>query len=406
MAHFGIMAKSNPARRYLWTGVARNGTPLNGEIMASNDVRARVELRRRGITPVRVERPWRLPQRIPAKTITLVLRQMATLIHAGIPLLAALDTLAKTQSLSTVSRALLEMRNELQMGRSLAQSMQQHPSLFDRMTCTLVAAGEQAGLLDLMLERIASYREKMLAIRSKVHSAMAYPLAILAIAGIVTILMLTLVIPAFETTFSSFGAALPWPTRMLINLASTFQTYGLWLITLLTLGIVAVYHSWQQRPHWQTRTDGWLLRLPGIGKLLQQAALARWSQTLASLIGAGIPLLDALGPAGDSAGNRCFIAPTRQIQQLLQQGTSFSSSLSGHPVFSALTVQMVAVGEASGTLDDMLRKIADIYEREVNDTVSTLSNLMEPLMMLFLGLIIGGMVIAMYLPIFQLGNVL
>lgn len=400
------MAESNQTRRYLWTGVARNGTPLNGEIMAASDVRARVELRRRGITPVRVERPWRLPRRAPDKTITLVLRQMATLIHAGIPLLAALDTLAKTQELASISRALLEMRSELQMGRSLAQSMQQHPSLFDRMTCTLVAAGEQAGLLDLMLERIASYREKMLAIRGKVRSALAYPAAILGIAAIVTVLMLTLVIPAFESTFSSFGAALPWPTRMLIDIARVFQAYGLWLIALSTFGLAAAYRAWRQRPLWQARTDVWLLHLPGIGKLLRQAALARWSQTLSSLISAGIPLLDALSPAGDSAGNRCFIAPTRQIQRLLQQGTSLSASLSSQPVFSALTIQMVAVGEASGALDEMLTKIADIYEREVNDTVSTLSNLLEPLMMLFLGLIIGSMVIAMYLPIFQLGNVL
>ncbi len=406
MTRSGIMAESNQTRRYLWTGVARNGTPLNGEIMAASDVRARVELRRRGITPVRVERPWRLPRRAPDKTITLVLRQMATLIHAGIPLLAALDTLAKTQELASISRALLEMRSELQMGRSLAQSMQQHPSLFDRMTCTLVAAGEQAGLLDLMLERIASYREKMLAIRGKVRSALAYPAAILGIAAIVTVLMLTLVIPAFESTFSSFGAALPWPTRMLIDIARVFQAYGLWLIALATFGLAAAYRAWRQRPLWQARTDDWLLHLPGIGKLLRQAALARWSQTLSSLISAGIPLLDALSPAGDSAGNRCFIAPTRQIQRLLQQGTSLSASLSSQPVFSALTIQMVAVGEASGALDEMLTKIADIYEREVNDTVSTLSNLLEPLMMLFLGLIIGSMVIAMYLPIFQLGNVL
>lgn len=395
-----------PTRRYLWSGIAPNGAPLNGEINASSEVRARVALRQRGVIPVRIERPWRLPQRIPDKATALLLRQLATLIHAGIPLLTALDMLAKTQELTPVSSILLEIRNELQMGRSLAQAMQQHPALFDRMTCTLVAAGEQAGLLDQMLERIAAYREKMLAIRSKVRSALAYPIAILAIAGVVTVLMLTLVIPSFESTFAAFGAALPWPTRMLMGAANIFQSYGPLLAITSAGGLWLAFRTWQKRPSWQIRTDHWLFNTPAIGKLLRQAALARWSRTLSSLISAGIPLLDALGPAGDSAGNRCFLAPTRQIQRQLQQGVSLSVCLTGQPVFSALAVQMVAVGEESGALDEMLRKVADIYEREVNDTVSTLGNLLEPLMMVVLGLLIGGMVVAMYLPIFQLGNVL
>lgn len=394
------------SKRYRWSGMASNGTPLQGEILATNDVHARIELRRRGVTPIRLERPWRLPERVPDKVVTLMLRQMATLIHAGIPILSAMDTLAKTQSLNVVSRVLLEMRNELQMGRSLAESMQQHPRLFDALTCTLVAAGEQAGLLDLMLERIATYREKMLAIRGKVHSAMAYPIAILTIAVVVTVLMLTLVVPAFESTFASFGTTLPWPTRLLIDIASALQTYGLAVAGLMGCGLWLTYRHWQHDVAWQRTTDRWLLRLPILGRLLLQAALARWSQTLASLISAGIPLLNALQPAGDSAGNRSFLGPTRQIQRQLQQGMSLSASLQGQPIFSALTVQMIAVGEESGSLDTMLQKTAEIYEREVSDSVAALSSILEPVMMAMLGLLIGGMVVAMYLPIFQLGNVL
>ena len=400
------MADRAVSKRFRWSGITANGTPLQGEILAANDVHARIELRRRGVTPIRLERPWRLPERVPDKVVTLVLRQMATLIHAGIPLLSALDSLAKTQSLTAVSRVLLEMRSELQMGRSLAESMQQHPRLFDALTCTLVAAGEQAGLLDLMLERIAAYREKMLAIRGKVRSALAYPIAILSIAAVVTILMLTLVVPAFESTFASFGTALPWPTRLLIDTASALQTYGLAAAGLMGCSIWLAYRQWQQSASWQRTTDRWLLRLPIVGRLLLQAALARWSQTLASLISAGIPLLNALQAAGESAGNRSFMGPTRQIQRQLQQGVSLSASLQGQPIFSALIIQMIAVGEESGSLDTMLRKTAEIYEREVSDTVAALSSILEPLMMAMLGLIIGGMVIAMYLPIFQLGNVL
>jgi len=394
------------SKRFRWSGITANGTPLQGEILATNDVHARIELRRRGVTPIRLERPWRLPERVPDKVVTLVLRQMATLIHAGIPILSALDTLAKTQSLAAVSRVLLEMRTELQMGRSLAESMQQHPRLFDALTCTLVAAGEQAGLLDLMLDRIATYREKMLAIRGKVRGALAYPIAILSIAAVVTVLMLTLVVPAFESTFASFGTALPWPTRLLIDTARALQTYGLAAAALMGGSLWLGYRHWQQSAVWQRATDRWLLRLPIIGRLLSQAALARWSQTLASLISAGIPLLNALQPAGESTGNRSFIGPTRQIQRQLQQGVSLSASLQGQPIFSALTIQMIAVGEESGSLDTMLRKTAEIYEREVSDTVAALSSILEPLMMAVLGLIIGGMVVAMYLPIFQLGNVL
>lgn len=400
------MTDSSRSRRYQWTGLAQNGTPLHGDINASSDVRARVELRRRGITPIRVKRPWGIAPRIPAKTITLVLRQLATLIHAGIPLLSALEIIAKTQEFSAVRRVLLDMRANLQMGRGLSQSMQEHSTLFDTLTCTLVSAGEQAGLLDVMLERIATYREKMLAIRSRVRSALAYPVAILGIAIIVMILMLTLVVPAFENTFRSFGAALPWPTRLLMDGAHAIHDYGL-LFGAMASGLGwLLYQRWSRRPSWQIQTDRWLLRLPGIGPLLQQAALARWSQTLCSLLSAGIPVLDALAPAGQSAGNRCFMIASQKIHRQLQQGISLSASLQSQSVFSPLIVQMVAVGEESGALDHMLNKVAAMYEQEVSDTVTMLGNLLEPLMMVVLGLLIGGMVVAMYLPIFQLGNVL
>ena len=397
---------SDGLKRFDWTGIAQNGAMLKGEIRAANDMRARVALRQRGITPIKLVRPWRRPPGLSRKTISLILRQLATLINAGVPLLNAMALLAKSQDQSTASQILLQIRTDLQMGASLAQAMQQHPEAFDALTCTLVAAGEQSGLLEVMLERIASYHEKMQAIKGKIRSALAYPIAILGIAFTVSLLLLWLVVPAFEQSFSSFGAALPWPTQLMIDGSNMLREYGLLLSVFVGIAGFALYRQWQTHPGWQTQTDVWLLRLPILGSLFQKAALARWSQTLASLISAGIPLLDALGPAGDTAGNRCFISASRKIRQQLQQGASLSAAMRQQPVFNALPIQMVAIGEESGALDDMLRKVADIYEREVNDLVSMLSSLLEPLMMVVLGLVIGGMVIAMYLPIFQLGNVL
>lgn len=399
-------AESDALRRFDWTGIAQNGTLLKGEIRAANDMRARVALRQRGITPIKLARPWRRQPGLSRKTTGLILRQLATLIHAGVPLLAAMELLAKSQDHAVATQILLQMRTDLQMGSSLAQAMQQHPDAFDTLTCTLVAAGEQSGLLDVMLDRIANYHEKMQAIKGKIRSALAYPIAILGIAFTVSLLLLWLVVPAFEQSFSSFGAALPWPTQLMINGSNALREYGLFALGLLGIAGYALYRQWQTNPAWQTRTDQWLLRLPILGGLLQKAALARWSQTLASLISAGIPLLDALGPAGDTAGNHCFIGASRKIRLQLQQGASLSAAMRQQTVFSALPIQMVAIGEESGSLDDMLRKVADIYEREVNDLVSMLSSLLEPLMMVVLGLIIGSMVVAMYLPIFQLGNVL
>ena len=398
--------ESDSLRRFGWTGITQNGALLKGEIRAANDMRARVALRQRGITPIKLVRPWRRQPTISRKAIGLILRQLATLIHAGVPLLAAMELLAKSQDQALASQMLLQIRTDLQMGSSLAQAMQQHPEAFDVLTCTLVAAGEQSGLLDVMLERIASYHEKMQAIKGKIRSALAYPIAILGIAFIVSLLLLWLVVPAFEQSFASFGAALPWPTQLMIDGSNALREYGLLFFGLTGSVGVALYRQWQANLAWQTRTDGWLLGLPILGSLFQKAALARWSQTLASLISAGIPLLDALGPAGDTAGNRSFIDASRKIRLQLQQGASLSVAMRQQAVFSALPIQMVAIGEESGSLDDMLRKVADIYEREVSDLVSMLNSLLEPLMMVVLGLIIGGMVIAMYLPIFQLGNVL
>lgn len=392
--------------RFQWSGVGANGASLSGELLASSEVRARIELRRQGITPTRVGRSRRRSRRLPAKTVAFLLRQLATLIRAGVPILSALDIIARSQEKPEATRLLLQVRTDLQTGAALATALGRHPEQFDELTCTLVAAGEQSGLLDVMLSRIADYQEKMLAIRGKMRSALTYPAAILAVALTVTILMLLYVVPAFESSFSSFGAALPRPTRLIIDGSAALRDYGFVVAALLAALAFALVRQWRRNERWREATDRWQLKMPVLGPLLRRAGLARWSRTLASLYAAGIPLLDTLVPAGDATGNRLFQQASQTLRQKISQGDSLSRALARETGFSPLLVQMVAIGEESGTLDDMLSKVADIYDREVDESVALLGTLMEPLLMVVLGGIIGGLVIAMYLPIFQLGSVL
>ena len=392
--------------RFQWSGIGSTGAGLSGEVFASSEVNARIELRRQGITPTQVNRRRRRAPRLTAKTVAFLLRQLATLIRAGVPILSALDIIARSQEQPEATRLLLQIRTDLQTGSALASALARHPDSFDELTCTLIAAGEQSGLLDVMLTRIADYQEKMLAIRGKLRSALTYPAAILSIALIVTVLMLIYVVPAFENSFSSFGAALPLPTRLIIDGSAAIRDYGLIAAALLAACGGALVHLWRQNPRWQETTDRWQLRLPILGALLRRAALARWSRTLAGLYAAGIPLLDALVPAGNATNNGVFKQASQILHQQIRQGDSLSRALTRQTAFPPLLVQMVAIGEESGALDDMLNKVADIYEREVDDAVAQLGTLMEPLLMVILGGLIGGLVIAMYLPIFQLGAVL
>lgn len=392
--------------RFRWVGISGDGSTCRGEVQATSEARARISLRQQGITPTRVGRSWRRASRVPAKTVCFILRQLATLIRAGVPIIAALEIIARSQESPAATHQILQVRSDLQMGTPLSTALARHPGTFNTLTCTLVAAGEQSGQLDDMLARIADYEEKMLGIRGKLRGALAYPLAILSTALIVTVLLLIYVVPAFESSFSSFGASLPLPTRMIIDGSGALRSFGLPLLLVVTLGITLVHRLWQQRPAWQLETDRLLLRLPVFGSLLQRVALARWSRTMASLYGAGITMLDALEPAGQSTDNRLYQSASQSVKQSISRGDSLSSSLMRHPLFSPLLIQMVHIGEESGTLDAMMNKVADIYEREVDDTVTMLGSLMEPLLMVVLGGLIGGLVIAMYLPIFQLGSVL
>lgn len=392
--------------RFRWVGISGDGSTCRGELQATSEARARISLRQQGITPTRIGRSWRPASRVSAKTVCFILRQLATLIRAGVPIISALDIIARSQESPTATHQILQIRSDLETGTPLSTALARHPDTFNTLTCTLVAAGEQSGQLDDMLARIADYEEKMLAIRGKLRGALAYPLAIISTAFIVTILLLIYVVPAFESSFSSFGASLPLPTRMIIDGSTALRNFGIPLLLAAILGLMLLNRLWHQRPAWQFATDRAQLRLPVLGSLLQRVALARWSRTLASLYGAGITMLDALEPAGQSTGNRLYQGASQSVKQRISQGDSLSSSLMHQPLFSPLLIQMVHIGEESGTLDAMLNKVADIYEREVDDTVAMLGSLMEPLLMVVLGGLIGGLVIAMYLPIFELGSVL
>jgi type IV pilus assembly protein PilC len=332
-------------------------------------------------------------------------RQLATLLHAGVPLLQSFDMLGKGLATSDLQTLIRDVHTQIEGGIALNQAFRKH-QVFDVFYCNLVAAGEMSGTLDVVLDRLAHHLEKMQALQATVRSALVYPAAILVIALTVLALILVFVVPAFQNIFASFGAELPWLTRMVIALSEAFQRYGL---ACAAFGIAAAWwarHQIRHRVAWQARLDRFLLRIPIAGQLIRHACTARWTRTLATLFTAGVPLTEALDAAQGVTGNAVFQAATQSIQAQLMRGTSLSKALeSTEALFPPMVGQMCAIGEESGALDHMLAKTADYYEREVDSTVARLSTLMEPFIMVVLGVLIGGLVMALYLPIFQLGQV-
>lgn len=396
---------------FLWQGVDREGKSVRGEMQAANAAAVRQTLQRQRIRATRVHRKLSLPaglQRnatVSAADVTRLTRQLATLLQSGVPLLQAFDIMGRGLRSTVVKNLVQDIRQQIERGQALHQALQRH-DVFDALFCNLVAAGEMAGMLDTLLGRIAHHREKSEALRSALRSALIYPTAVLVIAVIVMTLLLSFVVPAFENIFTSFNAELPALTRFVISLSSGWQRHG-WT-TLFTFAIAMWgLQRWVQRsPSLQWRLHGWLLHLPVAGPLVRQAAMARWTRTLSTLFAAGIPLTDALDAVKGVTGNLHYQAATASMHTQLMQGRSLAQALEETDgLFSPMVVQMCAIGEESGALDRMLDKTAEHYEREVAATVAKLSTLMEPFIMVVLGLLIGGLVVALYLPIFQLGQV-
>jgi type IV pilus assembly protein PilC len=391
---------------FLWEGRDRSGKTVRGEMRAGGQTVVSSTLRRQGITVTRVRKQkYKRGKKIGEKDITLFTRQLATMMKAGVPLLQAFDIVAKGTDNQSVAKLFTDIKGDVETGTSLSQAFRRYPLYFDSLFCNLVGAGEQAGILDDLLDRLATYKEKMQAIKGKIKSALFYPVAVVAVAAIVVSVIMLFVIPAFKSVFTSFGADLPAPTLLVMAMSDFFVERWYLIFGIGGAFFYFLMQAWRRSPAVQEFVDRALLRLPVFGDVVRKATIARWLRTLSTMFAAGVPLVEALDSVGGASGNIVYLQATRRIQQEVSTGTSLTVSMQNAKVFPNMVLQMAAIGEESGSLDSMLAKSADIYEREVDDAVESLASLLEPMIMVFLGTIIGGLVVAMYLPIFKLGQV-
>lgn len=391
---------------FLWTGKNKAGKIVRGEQRATSEAVVNATLRRQGILVTKVtKQKFRGGRKVSEKDIALFTRQLATMMKAGVPLLQTFDIVGRGHDNPAVGKLLLDIKSDVETGSSLSQAFRKFPLYFDPLYCNLVAAGEQAGILEALLDRLATYKEKMLAIKSKIKSALFYPIAVLIVAFVITAVIMLFVIPAFKNVFQSFGADLPTPTLMVIAASDFFIEYWWLIFGSIGGGLFAFFYTWKRSEKMQFLLDRLFLRIPLFGPIIRKAVMARWTRTLATMFAAGVPLVESLDSVGGAAGNYVYKQGTKQIQGEVSTGTSLTSAMQNSNLFPNMVNQMVAIGEESGSLDSMLGKVADFFEAEVDDAVDALSSLMEPIIMVVLGVLIGGMVIAMYLPIFKLGAV-
>ena len=390
---------------FTWVGTDKGNKTIRGEMRASGEAQVNATLRRQGIRVVEIKKQkLRGGGRITDKDITLFTRQLATMMKSGVPLLQAFDIVGKGHTNAAVARLLMDIKTEVETGSSLKQAFEKHPLYFDALFCNLIGAGEQAGILDSLLERLATYKEKILAIKSKIKAALFYPLAIVVVAVVITAVIMIFVIPAFKQVFSNFGADLPGPTLVVMAISDFFVEYWYAIFGSVGAGLYMFFWTWKRSLKMQIFMDRFMLRLPLFGHLVRISCIARWSRTLATMFAAGVPLVEALESVAGAAGNHEYYVATKKIQSEVSTGSSLTSSMQGTEVFPNMVIQMVSIGEEAGSLDAMLSKVADFFEAEVDDAVEALSSLMEPMIMVVLGTLIGGMVIAMYLPIFKMGQ--
>jgi type IV pilus assembly protein PilC len=392
---------------FVWEGKNRDGKPVRGEMRAASEAVVQTSLRRQGVMNARVKKArFKVGGKVTEKEITLFTRQLATMMKSGVPLLQAFDIVGRGHANGAVAKLLLDIKADVETGSSLSQAFRKYPRYFDALYCNLVAAGEQAGILDTLLERLATYKEKILAIKSKIKSALFYPIAVIVVAFIITAVIMIFVIPAFKDVFKSFGADLPAPTLLVIAISDFFVAYWWAIFGIIFGGLYFFFEAWKRSEKVQMAMDRLLLRLPIFGDIIRKAVIARWSRTLSTMFAAGVPLVESLDSVGGAAGNYVYKAATKQIQGEVSTGTSLTNAMTNVNLFPNMVTQMVAIGEESGALDSMLAKVADFFEQEVDDAVEAMSSLMEPIIMVVLGTLIGGMVVAMYLPIFKLGAVI
>ena len=402
-----MAASSAKQVTYQWEGKDKKGKILKGEMRAAGEAVVNATLRRQGITVTKVKKQSSFAQKgkITDKDITLFTRQLATMMKSGVPLLQAFDIVGKGHSNPAVAKLLGDIKADVETGSSLSASFRKYPLYFDNLFCNLVGAGEQAGILDTLLDRLATYKEKIQAIKGKIKSALIYPISIIVVAFIITAVIMIFVIPAFKELFSGFGADLPAPTVMVMAISDIFVEWWWAIFGSIGFGLWFFFYTWKRSEQMQATMDRMMLKLPIFGEVIRKATIARFARTLSTMFAAGVPLVEALDSVAGATGNRVYYDATKKIQGEISTGTSLTVAMQNAGVFPNMVLQMTAIGEESGALDSMLSKVADFFEGEVDDAVEGLSSLMEPVIMVVLGTLIGGLVVAMYMPIFKMGQV-
>lgn len=392
---------------FVWEGKNKTGKVVRGNIRAASDSAARVALRRQGVLTITKLKKQDVGSSgsVTEKDIALFTRQLATMVKSGVPLLQAFEIVGKGARNPAIGKLLYDIRADVETGSNLGNAFRKYPLYFDDLFCNLVAAGEQAGILDSLLERLAVYKEKTLAIKAKIKGAMFYPISILVVAFIITAVIMIFVVPAFKEVFASFGGNLPAPTLIVVAISDFFVANWFYIFAGIGGSVYALKEAFKRSRSLQIMADKVSLKIPVFGDLLVKSAIARWTRTLSTMFAAGVPLVEALDSVGGASGNYVYQTATKQIQNQVMTGTNLTSAMEDAAIFPTMVVQMVQIGEESGQLDGMLGKVADFFEAEVDDAVDALASLMEPMIMVFLGGLIGGLVVAMYLPIFKLGSV-
>ena len=389
-----------------WEGKDRGGKQVRGEIRAAGESQVKSSLRRQGILPSKIKkRRMRAGKSIKPRDIAIFTRQLATMMKAGVPLLQSFDIVGRGNPNVSVTKLLNDVRTDVETGTSLSAAFRKYPMHFNALYCNLVEAGEAAGILEALLDRLAVYMEKTEAIKSKIKSALMYPISVVVVAFVVVAVIMIFVIPSFKSVFSSFGADLPGPTLFVIAISEFFVSYWWLIFGGVGGGIYFFLQAWKRSEKMQKVMDRLLLKMPVFGTLIEKSVIARWTRTLSTMFAAGVPLVEALDSVGGASGNSLYADATEKIQQEVSTGTSLTAAMTNANLFPTMVLQMCAIVEESGSVDHMLGKAADFYEAEVDEIVAGLSSLMEPIIIVFLGTLIGGIVVSMYLPIFKLGQV-
>ena len=406
MANAAVATSTTP---FLWEGTDRNGKKIKGKSLANDEAAVRADLRRQGVVPTRIRKQskglFAGGGKITTGDIALFSRQLATMLAAGIPLVQAFEIVGNGHENAAMQKLILDVKADVEGGSALAEALAKHPLYFDDLFVNLVEAGEQAGALESLLEKVATYKEKTEAIKKKIKKALTYPAAVLAVAFIVTTILLIFVIPSFEDLFKGFGADLPTFTRMVIDLSAFVRTQGVYLAMLIG-GAVGTFLYFKKRSRkFRHFLDRLMLKMPVVGPILQKASIARYARTLSTMFAAGVPLVEAMESVAGATGNIVYEEGVLTMRDEVATGQRLQQAMENTGLFPNMVIQMIAVGEESGSLDEMSAKVADFFEADVDDAVDNLSSLLEPMIMAILGVLVGGLVVAMYLPIFKLGAV-